>query len=160
VDLHPDFRELLAEFVHGGVRFAVIGGYAVGLHAKPRATKDLDLLVAGDADNLGLVADALTRFGASKAVVEAARTLGPKDIVYLGVEPVRVDIMRYADGIDAEEVLSRATGADVGDLRVPVIGLDDLIANKRASGRPQDLADLALLERVRARGRDARGDED
>jgi hypothetical protein len=47
VDLHPDFKELLAEFVHCGVSFVVIGGYAVGHHAKPRATKDLDLLVSG-----------------------------------------------------------------------------------------------------------------
>jgi hypothetical protein len=55
VDLHPDFRDLLAEFVRSGVRFVLVGGYAVGHHAKPRATKDLDLLVSGSTDNLARV---------------------------------------------------------------------------------------------------------
>jgi predicted nucleotidyltransferase len=59
MDLHPDFRDLLAEFVRAKVEFAVIGGYAVGSHAKPRATKDLDVLVAGTPENLARVARAL-----------------------------------------------------------------------------------------------------
>jgi len=48
--LHPDFRDLLGEFVRAGVRFAVLGGYAVGIHGRPRATKDLDLLGRGPSD--------------------------------------------------------------------------------------------------------------
>jgi hypothetical protein len=86
MDLHPDFNDLLAEFVRCGVRFVLLGGYAVGVHVKPRATKDLDLLVSGEGDNT-----------------------------------------------------------------IPVISLVDLIANKRASGRPQDLADVVLLERAAGR---------
>ena len=151
MDLHPDFRDLLAEFVRSGVRFVLIGGYAVGHHAKPRATKDLDLLVSGSADNLARVADALARFGAAESVVEASRQLGPTDIVYLGIEPVRIDIMRSADGVDTEEVIGRAETLVLDNLVIPVIGLDDLIANKRASGRRRDLADVELLERVRRR---------
>ncbi len=61
MDLHPDFRDLLAEFVRAGVRFALVGGYAVGHHGKPRATKDLDLLVSAKDDNLDRVADAVPR---------------------------------------------------------------------------------------------------
>lgn len=60
MDLHPDFRDLLAEFVRCGVKFAVLGGYAVGHHAKPRATKDLDLLVSAEGDNRERLAVALT----------------------------------------------------------------------------------------------------
>ena len=151
MDLHPDFRDLLAEFVRSAVRFALVGGYAVGHHAKPRATKDLDLLVSGTAANLARVAEALERFGAPRAVVDAARNMGQADVVYMGVEPVRVDIMRSADGIDTEQVIGRAERLTVGDLEIPVLALDDLIANKRAAGRARDLADVEMLERFRER---------
>jgi hypothetical protein len=150
MDLHQDFRDLLAEFVRGGVRFALLGGYAVGHHAKPRATKDLDVLVSGEGDNLDRVADALGRFGAPANVVAAARVMSADDIVYLGVPPVRIDILRRADGIDTEAVVSRADSVVIRGLAVPVIALDDLLANKRASGRKQDLADVELLLRFAA----------
>lgn len=151
MDLHPDFNDLLAEFVHGSVRFVVLGGYAVGHHAKPRATKDLDLLVSCNDGNLEKAAMAVARFGAPASVVSDLRGLQPNEIVYLGVPPVHVDIMCRADGIDTEAVIERATIASVGGLDVPIISLTDLIANKRASGRPQDLADVAVLEKVAAR---------
>jgi hypothetical protein len=151
VDLHPDFRDLLAEFVRSAVSFAIVGGYAVGHHAKPRTTKDLDLLVAGSAENLARVAEALERFGAPRSVVDAARSMGEADVVYMGVEPVRVDMMRTADGIDTTAVLARVDRLRVGDLDVPVLALDDLIANKRAAGRARDLVDVEFLERVRQR---------
>jgi hypothetical protein len=151
MDLHPDFKDLLVEFVRCGVRFVLLGGYAVGIHAKPRATKDLDLLVSGEGGNLNRVADALTTFGAPAAVIAAARNMSATEIVYLGVPPVRIDILRRADGVDTEHVIERAAVVMLGDLAIPVISIDDLIANKRASGRPQDLADVVLLERVTGR---------
>jgi hypothetical protein len=156
MDLHPDFKDLLAEFAREGVEYAVIGGYAVGHHAKPRATKDLDLLVSPSDDNLEKVGRALARFGAAPNVVEAARKLGPTEVVYLGVPPVRVDILRSADGIDdVDATLRRSVRVSIGDLSIPVLSIDDLIANKRAAGRLQDEADVTLLERVRARLRQA-----
>ena len=151
MDLHPDFRDLLAEFVRCAVRFAILGGYAVGHHAKPRATKDLDLLVSGEGDNLERVGAALTAFGAPGNVVAAARAMSPTDVVFLGVPPVRVDILRTADGVETEAVLARSQTLDLAGLPVRVIALADLIANKRAAARPQDLADVALLERVQNR---------
>jgi hypothetical protein len=149
MDLHRDFKDLLAEFVGEKVEFVLIGGYAVGRYTKPRATKDLDLLVAGSPANLERVARALERFGAPKDIVAHARTLEADEVLYLGHDPVRIDVLRRADGIDTEATISRAIHATVGDLTIPIISLDDLIANKRASARPQDLADLALLEKAR-----------
>ncbi len=150
MDLHPDFKDLLAEFARFDVKYAVLGGYAVGYHGKPRATKDLDLLVSGSNDNLSRVAAALAAFGAPPSIVASARSFCANEIVHFGFPPVRVDLLRSADGIDAETALARAERAVVGDLIIFVLGIDDLIANKQAAGRLQDLADVVLLERVRA----------
>jgi hypothetical protein len=150
MDLHPDFKDLLAEFARFEVKYALLGGYAVGYHGKPRATKDLDLLVSGSSDNLARVAAALASFGAPASIVESARRFAATEIVHFGVPPVRVDLLRSADGLDAESAIARAELAVVGDLTIPILALDDLIENKRAAGRPQDLADVALLERVRS----------
>jgi hypothetical protein len=151
MDLHPDFKDLLVEFGRFGVKFALLGGYAVGYHGRPRATKDLDLLISGLDGNLARVASALAAFGAPAHVIESVRTLTVSEIAHFGVPPVRVDLLRSADGIDAEAAIARAQLAVVGDLTIPVLTIDDLIANKRAAGRPQDLADVTLLERVRER---------
>jgi hypothetical protein len=79
MDLHPDFKDLLAEFVRANVRFLVLGAYAVGFHAKPRATKDLDLLISREGDNLERAARALARFGAPASVVAAVRKRPKRD---------------------------------------------------------------------------------
>ena len=139
MDLHPDFKELLAECVAAKVEFAIVGGYAVGFH-------DLDLLVLGVPENLARLAAALAAFGAPPNVVAAAKTVAADDVIYFGVAPLRIDIMTQADGIDTRAALERTVYADLGTVSVPIVGLADLIANKRASGRKQDLADLEVLE--------------
>lgn len=149
MDLHPDFKDLLAELDRAGAEFALVGGYAVGHWAKPRATKDLDVLISGAPDNLARVASALEKFGAPPNVVRAARNMSEEEVVYLGVEPVRIDLLRRIDGVDTHGVLERCVRVEIGGLSLRVIALQDLIANKRASGRPQDLADVAVLERIR-----------
>lgn len=149
MELHPDFSDLLAEFVRFEVSFVVLGGYAVGHHGRPRATKDLDLLVSGAGENLRRVADALRAFGAPPSVAASVEQLGPTEVAFLGVPPVRVDILRTVDGVETEAVLARAVTVEVDGLSIPIIHLDDLIANKRASGRPQDLADAEALEHIR-----------
>jgi hypothetical protein len=148
MDLHPDFKELLGECEAAKVEFAIVGGYAVGFHARPRATTDLDLLVLGMPENLARLAEALAVFGAPPNVVAAAMTAEADDVIYFGVAPLRVDIMTRADGIDTRAALERAVYADLGTVSVPILGLADLIANKRASGRKQALADLEALELV------------
>lgn len=149
--LFQDFKDLLAAFVASGVEFVLIGGYAVIFHGRPRATKDLDLLVSLDEANRARLAEALDSFGAPANVVESARRLSPDEVVYFGVSPLRVDILGSASGIHFSEVHERAVSTVLDGVPVRVIALQDLIQNKRASGRPQDLADAAELERVLAR---------
>jgi hypothetical protein len=153
MDLPLDFRELLEEFAREGVEHLIVGGYAVAFHARPRATKDLDLLLRSNPGNLERAAAALVRFGAPENVVSATRSMQDADIVYLGQPPLRIDLLRTIDGVDSEGAFARAVAGRWADVAIRVIGLDDLILNKQAAGRPQDLADVKLLDRVRSRSR-------
>jgi predicted nucleotidyltransferase len=149
--LPVDFRELLEEFDHAGVESVVIGGYAFGFHAEPRATKDLDLLLDGSDENLERAALALQRFGAPANVVAATRSMAESDVVFLGQSPLRVDLLRSVDGVATRDVLRNAIATAWDGTPVRVMALPDLIANKRAAGRPQDLVDVQKLELVQAR---------
>jgi predicted nucleotidyltransferase len=149
--LPADFRELLEEFVRAGVEHVVIGGYAFAFHVQPRATKDLDVLIDGSPENRERAAGALARYGAPPNVVEAARNMGDTEVVYLGQPPLRIDLLRSIDGVASGEVFAGAVSATWDGTPVRVIALGHLIANKRAAGRPQDLADVAKLERVKSR---------
>jgi predicted nucleotidyltransferase len=150
VDLAPDFRDLLEELARSNVELVIVGGYAVAFHGRPRATKDIDLVLGGSDENLGRAADALARFGAPRSVVEGIRGLAPSEVVFVGQPPLRVDFMRTIDGVTSEELFAHAVSAVIDGLALKVISLDDLIANKRAAGRPQDLIDAQFLERIRA----------
>ena len=148
---HPDFRDLLAEFAREGVRYLLVGGYAVSFHGRPRSTKDIDLWLSGSGENLARAARALERFGAPADIARMVAALGPTDVVFMGAPPVRVDLLRTVDGLeDFEEAYRRRVEARWGEAVVSVIGLDDLIANKRAAGHAQDQIDTEALERVRA----------
>jgi predicted nucleotidyltransferase len=146
--LPPDFRDLLEEFASAGVEFLVVGGYAFAFHARPRATKDLDLLIEGSADNRARAAGALERYGAPQNAVAAVRTLSENEVAYLGQPPLRVDILRAIDGVDLTKVFRDGVSADWDGVSVRIIALEDLLQNKRAAGRPQDIADATILERI------------
>jgi predicted nucleotidyltransferase len=151
VDLPPDFKDLLEELALGKVDFVIVGGYAVAFHGRPRATKDIDLVLDGTAENLGRAAAALARFGAPQTVVEGVRTLAPTEVVFIGQPPLRVDFLRAIDGVTSTDLFARAIAAVLDDVPVKVIALDDLITNKRAAARSQDLIDAEFLERVRGK---------
>ena len=151
--LPADFRELLEGFAREGVEFLVIGGYAFAFHVKPRATKDLDLLLSGSSENLERASRALAAYGAPVTVVEATRRLREDEVAYFGQPPLRVDLLRSIEGRTTADVMKNAVTGTWDGLALRYIALDDLIANKKAAGRPQDLADVKALERVRARAR-------
>ena len=125
-----------------------IAGSFFAFHGRPRATKHIDLLLAGGPDNLRRAALALTRFGAPPNVVSAIETMGDSDVVFMGQPPLRVDFMRTIDGIEPRALFDRAIAADLDGVPVRVISLPDLIRNKRAPGRPQDVIDAEFLERL------------
>lgn len=150
---NPDFKDLLAALEKAHVQYLVVGGHAVGFHARPRATKDLDIWIGQSRENRLRAVDALRVFQAPEAICHHLERAGPDDIVWFGKAPNRVDILQRLPGVEFKEALSRAAHAQADELTVPVLSLDDLIANKRAVGRPHDLRDVRALERSRGQGR-------
>jgi hypothetical protein len=146
--LHPDFVDLLAAFASERVEYLIVGGYAVAFHGRPRFTKDIDLWIGVDPDNLQRAAQGLALFGAPPALVSELRTLGPEQVLYLGRPPVRVDILRSLGSLSFEDAYARRIETEWEGVRVNVIGLADLLAAKRAAGRSQDITDVEILERM------------
>lgn len=148
MNLFDDFKDLLAVFEASQVKFVLLGGYAVSFHGRPRSTKDIDLLVEVSSENRTRVADALDHFGAPAVVVDGARQLRKDQVLYFGVSPLRVDILGSASGIEFAPVYERAVQTLIDGVNVRVIALEDLITNKLASGRPQDLEDVRSLREL------------
>jgi hypothetical protein len=147
--MNSDFRDLFAALNAVGARYLVVGGYALALHAEPRFTKDLDIWIDRTADNAQAVWNALAAFGAPVTGVSPADLASPDLVYQLGVPPSRVDILTSIDGVDFTRAWPRRVEERYGDQQAFFIGLADLVENKRATGRPQDLADIELLERHR-----------
>jgi predicted nucleotidyltransferase len=149
MDLHPDLIDLLTEFGNFGVEYLVVGGWAVGVHAEPRYTKDLDLFIGPSPENLERVATALGRFGAPAGLIDEVRTMASDEFVFFGVPPARVDLLREIPGVAFEQAWARRKTVRWQGVDVHVLGFDDLVNAKRAAGRPKDREDLRLLERFR-----------
>ena len=148
IDISDDFRDLLIELHDAGADFVVVGGYAVAFHGHPRATKDLDVLVRANERNARQVYDALARFGAPLDSFEVSDQdfATYNGVLQIGLPPRRIDILNRADGITFDEAISEGYSFEIEGRPIPVIGFNALLSNKRASGRPQDLADLQILE--------------
>jgi predicted nucleotidyltransferase len=149
MDLHPDFRDLLSALAATNAEYLVVGGWAVGYHAEPRFTKDLDVFIGPSNENLEAVVRALVQFGAPAAIVDTLRGLGPEEFLFLGAAPVRVDILRRVDGISFADAYARRETVHWDGVPVSMIGFEDLVAAKRAADRERDRRDLRLLEAAR-----------
>ncbi len=145
--LHPDFKDLLSVLADERVEYLVIGGYAVSFHARPRFTKDIDLWIRDTKENRESIARALRRFGAPEAIVSGLEGSEPTDIIWFGVPPTRVDVLRRIEGVDFDQAFETRVITEWEGVPVCVIGRDELIAAKRAAGREQDLRDVRELTR-------------
>lgn len=145
-NLFPDFKELLESLNSAGVRYLVLGGYAVIHYGYRRATDDLDIWIATDPENTQNVSKALQRFGGFPAAkVRPSMFLEKGKVFIFGREPVRVDILTGPSAIEFEECYPRRNLVDWDGVKVPLISFEDLRTNKKASGRAKDLADIENL---------------
>jgi hypothetical protein len=149
---NQNFRDLLQSLSDAGVRFLVVGAYAVMYHTEPRYTKDLDVWVEPTPENVSRLWRALTEFGAPLAAVSQSDFLNPEIIYQMGVEPNRIDVLMGLEGITFETAWRNRARTTYGNVPVYVLGRKDLIRNKRTAGRPMDLLDVkALLDAGRFR---------
>jgi Nucleotidyl transferase of unknown function (DUF2204) len=146
MELDLDFREFIASCVARSVRFLIVGGYAVAAYGHPRFTKDLDVWVWLNVQNADRLVSALEDFGFGALGLTPADFLEEGTVVQLGYPPKRIDILTQVDGVQFDSCWERRVEIEIGGQRVPFISADDLVANKKASGRLQDLADVAAIE--------------
>ena len=133
------------------VKYLVIGAYAVAIHAQPRATRDLDILVKADPENAMAVFEALAEFGAPLKGLTPADFAEPGPFFRMGREPVGVDILTAIPGVEFDTAWSRRVEEvfdEETNLRASFISREDLLAAKRAAGRRQDLADVEAIEKA------------
>lgn len=149
MDPNPDFRDLLQCLNAEEVRYLVVGGYAVVFHAEPRFTKDFDVWIDASPVNAARTWRALTAFGAPLKQVTAGDFSTPGNFYLIGVPPNRIDVITAVDGLVFAQAWKRRVRGTYAGERMNVIAIGDLIRNKRAVGRPQDLADAQALEAVK-----------
>lgn len=143
--INQDFSDMLSALSEEGVEYLLVGAYALAVHGHPRATGDIDIWVRPTPENAGRVLRAVARFGAPLRDLSAADLATSGTLFQIGVPPRRIDLMTSIDGVEFDAAWTGRLQALVGDHDVPVIGKPDLVRNKRATGRPQDLADVAAL---------------
>ena len=148
LELPNDFKEFLKLLRAHGVEYLLIGGYAVGVHGRPRFTNDLDVWVAIAPANAKRVVGALREFGFEDPGLSEDLFLKPDSIVRMGVEPVRIEIATAISGVEFDECYRERLETELDGVRVSVINLHHLRVNKLATGRSKDLADLETLPKV------------
>lgn len=141
--LHRDVRDFIASLTSHRVEYVIVGGHAVAFHGHPRFTGDIDFFVRPSEENLHRVEDAIAAFG-----FEEVRETGvkPGRVLQLGRVPNRIDVLTEVTGLAFDEAWSSRVPALLDGLPVAFVSREALVQNKRAAGRPKDLADLEVLK--------------
>ena len=143
--LPNDFKEFLKLLNENEVRYLLVGGYAVGYYGYPRATHDLDIWIAVDPSNAQRMVDVLVAFGFQAGGVAPELFLRKDEVVRLGVPPLRLELLMGVSGVEFDACHGRGIVDTIDGVEVRIIYLEDLRANKMASGRHKDLDDIGNL---------------
>ena len=138
-------QSVFASFQSHDVRYVVIGGIAAVLHGVPRATFDLDILIEATAPNAERLLQALRQAGFGTADLVDAQGILANEITVFN-DRVRIDVLTSTPGLTFQEAWSRRETMDYRGQKFYVASRQDLMASKRAAGRPRDLEDVRILE--------------
>jgi hypothetical protein len=144
--LNEDYKDMLQALSDENVSFLLVGAYAMAAHGYPRATMDIEIWVMPSPQNADAVLRALNRFGAPLHNLNKEDLQNDGTIFQIGVAPRRIDIITAASGLQFEEAYGRSLSVNIEGIEVHIPSIDDLIRNKRTSGRTKDLADAEALE--------------
>jgi len=148
MEVQEDFKDLLKLLNDFNVEYVIVGGYALAFHGAPRFTGDIDILVKPHSQNAENIIKTLEAFGFGSLGLTKEDFVKLDNVIQLGVPPVRIDILTSISGIDWEAINTGKESGTYGNLPVYFIGLQELIVNKKASGRKKDHADLEALGEV------------
>ncbi len=146
--LNKNFRDMISALNAEGAEYLVVGAYAVGTYLPPRATGDFDIWVRPTPANAERVWRALISFGAPRRGLTVDDLSTPDIVFHFGVPPQRIDILTSITGLEFEEGWAGRTSAVFDKVPVSILGRDQLLKNKRATGRPKDKLDADELERL------------
>jgi hypothetical protein len=144
--LSKDWREFLELLNSRGVDYVIVGAHSLALHGRPRYTGDLDILVRSTPENARVLVDILNEFGFAESGFKEPDFLRSEQLIQLGRAPTRIDLLTSISGVSSEEAFVTKVSAELDGIPVFVLSKAALIRNKRAVGRPQDLADLDVLD--------------
>ncbi len=144
--LNQDYLDLLGLLNGESCEYVIVGAHALAAHGVPRFTGDLDILIRATRENAERVLKVVREFGFSSPDLSVSDFLRPNFVIQLGQFPRRIDLLTAITGVSFDEAFADSLVVEVDGLPVRVLGRDSLIRNKRATGRPKDLADLAILE--------------
>jgi hypothetical protein len=144
--VNRDFVEMLSALSAAGAEFLIVGAHALAAHGVPRATGDLDIWVRRSPENADRVLAALRAFGAPLFDLTRDDLTAADTVFQIGLPPSRIDILTSISGVDFDAAWARRMPFQIDGLSLHCLGRGDFVANKRAVGRPKDLADIALLE--------------
>ena len=143
--MNQDFQDLLRELCDAKAKFLVVGAYALAVHGTPRATGDIDVWIEPTPKNARRVYSALQSFGAPLTELSVDDLTTPDIVFQMGLPPRRIDILTSISGVDFPQAWPNRVEAQFGEVTVPVLGIQEMIQNKRQSGRPKDLIDADEL---------------
>ena len=146
LEIQPDFRELLALFDQNKIEYVVVGAFAMAFHGVPRFSGDIDLYVRPTPENAERIIKTLADFGFGSLGLKEEDFSQPDRIIQLGQPPVRIDLITSISGVTWEEAQAGKVQGHYGEIPVHFLGRQQFIANKRATGRKKDLADLEALD--------------
>ncbi len=147
MNLQKDIREFVELLLSRKVEFLLVGGYALAFHGAARFTEDIDFLVLVSPENAAKLADLIEDFGFGELGLSKEDFLDPDQVIQLGRAPHRIDLLTGISGVGWDEAWASRIEVEFDGFLIPVIGKAALEANKQATGRPQDLADLARLRK-------------
>ncbi len=145
--LNRDYKDMLSCLGAGGVRYIVVGAYALAAHGYPRATGDIDIWLENTSENAGKVLRALAEFGAPMGTITQSDLQKTDTVIQLGIEPCRIDLLTGIDGVEFDEAWKSRVIIEIDGLKIPILGKSDLLKNKLSAHREKDLSDIAWLKR-------------
>jgi len=145
--LNSDYKDMLQVLLDNRVKFLLVGAYAMGVHGYPRATGDIDIWIEPSAENSERVYRSMASFGAPLHEIDEATFATPGIVFQIGVAPRRIDIITAISGVEFDDAYQQRQIVEIEDLSISILSLDDLIRNKRATGRDKDRLDADQLDK-------------